>query len=239
MLEYVNGVYPQEGVISLNVERGILSCCCLWVDVPGTRTGDAVMKIFKRIKSRRSSLSTDSKSPKPMLLEKLEQRILLSGDGLLTVAAPGPIQDSMQPMVQHAELLETNEQIETDHQIQPLLTLSLDEGYVHNGDKFAVNENDLDEEAADNNTLTVNSDLEVAVADELATNSPAIHTEDGDTPIYISDVDRGIEHNTSIEIRGPPADETTSTLNNIAVITGCQEAACETHSQQSDEEVGS
>ncbi|MHC4489907.1 MAG: LEPR-XLL domain-containing protein, partial [Planctomycetota bacterium] len=45
--------------------------------------------------------------------EQLEPRILLSGDGLLNIAAPEPLRDplldGMQQVVQYAELLETNE----------------------------------------------------------------------------------------------------------------------------------
>jgi hypothetical protein len=140
-----------------------------------------------------------------MLLEQLEPRILLSGEGLLGIDTPDSFPDNNQPVVQYAELLEDNDQIETGHQIQPLLTLSVDEGYVNNGDELAADENDSDEETADNNTLTVNSNVEVAVEVEPATNSTAVQTEDGSTPTYISDVDRGIEQYTSIEIRGPPA----------------------------------
>jgi hypothetical protein len=48
--------------------------------------------------------------------EQLEPRILLSGDGLLNIAAPEPLRDplldGMQQVVQYAELLETNEQVE-------------------------------------------------------------------------------------------------------------------------------
>ena len=125
-----------------------------------------VMKIFKRFKTRRSTLSMDSDSPKPMLLEKLEPRILLSGDGLPGIDTIDSLPDCNQPVVQYVDLPEDNDQIETDQQIQPLLTLPLDEDCIHKEDEFAVNVIDSDGETADNE---VDSDVAVVVENELTT----------------------------------------------------------------------
>jgi len=72
--------------------------------------------IFKHIKDWRSSRKTSSKLVKPPVLEVLEPRILLSGDGLLSIAPPEPLCDpllnGMEQTLQYVELLETNEQVE-------------------------------------------------------------------------------------------------------------------------------
>ncbi len=71
--------------------------------------------ILKSTTDERVSWEVDSTSSKPFtLLEQLEPRILLSGDGLLNIA-PDPLDsllDNMPQIVQYAELLETNEQAE-------------------------------------------------------------------------------------------------------------------------------
>ena len=71
--------------------------------------------IFKSTTDEKASWNVDSTSSKPFaLLEQLEPRILLSGDGLLNIA-PEPLDsllDTMPQVVQYAELLETNEQAE-------------------------------------------------------------------------------------------------------------------------------
>ncbi|MFC1795320.1 LEPR-XLL domain-containing protein [Planctomycetota bacterium] len=67
----------------------------------------------RRIRDSKSYWSTSSKMTKPIELEKLEPRILLSGDGLLSnIAPPDPLLDGMQQPVQYAELLETNGQVD-------------------------------------------------------------------------------------------------------------------------------
>ena len=58
-----------------------------------------------KLKWRRSS-----KQSRPPLVEKLEPRILLSGDSLLTMVVSDPLQDSMQQVVLYAELMDVNEQ---------------------------------------------------------------------------------------------------------------------------------
>ena len=76
-----------------------------------------MLGIFKRIRDHRSTKRADSAPVKPPVLERLEPRILLSGDGLLNVDAPDPLQDTFvdgtTQVVRHAELLETEEQLST------------------------------------------------------------------------------------------------------------------------------
>jgi hypothetical protein len=71
--------------------------------------------ILKSTKAEKTSWDVDSTSSKPFtLLEQLEPRILLSGDGLLAVA-PDPLDslyETMPQIVQSAELLERIEQAE-------------------------------------------------------------------------------------------------------------------------------
>ena len=197
------------------------------------------MGISKHIKICKPHRDINSKTTNPIVLEKLEPRILLSGDSLLYAVAPDPLQntllDSTKQVVQYAELLESNEQVvqktrqeldasdtlETDF-YQPLLTLSVDDGSVADvvdpiqaGEDIVGLENDLDGDFEDKDTLTAVA--EVAVGGEFTTNSPAVPVEDGSMPIYINDAEISIEYATPIEIRGPPTYEgdysTTSTLS--------------------------
>ncbi len=68
----------------------------------------------------------------PTLLEILEPRILLSADGLLNVIIPdqnqNTSQDNMREVVQYADLLDTNEQVEEQisHELTPSDTLNTD-----------------------------------------------------------------------------------------------------------------
>ncbi len=116
--------------------------------------------IFKSTKDEKASWNVDSTSSKPFaLLEQLEPRILLSGDGLLNIA-PEPLDSlvyTMPQVVQYAELLETNEQAEeAEEQVpcelsnaniyEPLLTLSVDEA----GDEGPIGDNT---EVTDTKTL--------------------------------------------------------------------------------------
>ena len=65
-----------------------------------------MLGIFGRIKDRRLSSSTDPKPVNPPTFERLEPRILLSGDGLFSATAPDPFQDT--PQAEYVELLETD-----------------------------------------------------------------------------------------------------------------------------------
>ena len=78
-----------------------------------TCLGDMVLRMFRRIKDRKLYSNTDSVPAKPPVLEKLEPRILLCGDGLLNIAPPDPLLDNTQQVVQHVELLETEKQLPT------------------------------------------------------------------------------------------------------------------------------
>ena len=107
-----------------------------------------VLKRFKHIKDRRSSSSTESRNTPTAFLEKLEPRILLSGDGLLSSAAPEPLIDVTSPVVLHAESLAASEPIEQQplkdeqidqdirpsemvetHLLEPILTLSFEDNH--------------------------------------------------------------------------------------------------------------
>ncbi|MFC1794485.1 LEPR-XLL domain-containing protein, partial [Planctomycetota bacterium] len=72
------------------------------------------MGIFKRIKVNGPHRDINSKGTNPIVLEKLEPRILLSGDGLLNIA-PDPLDsllDNTSQVIQYAELLDTDTQAE-------------------------------------------------------------------------------------------------------------------------------
>ncbi len=95
------------------------------------------MGIFKRTNGGRPIREVDSKATRPIVLEKLEPRILLSGDGLLNIATDpleDPLLDNKPLVVQNADLLDTNTQ--ADEQVssklsdadiyEPILTLPLE-----------------------------------------------------------------------------------------------------------------
>ncbi|HHT9135541.1 MAG TPA: LEPR-XLL domain-containing protein, partial [Candidatus Avalokitesvara rifleensis] len=91
------------------------------------------MGFIKRVKEWKPSFNNgDAGSEKPIVIEALEPRILLSADTLLRAALTDPDRDLLQNddglVYQHADLLETHaEQDEETDSIQPLFTLSLDE----------------------------------------------------------------------------------------------------------------
>ena len=174
------------------------------------------MGILKRIKDHKLFPSRDSAPVKPPVLERLEPRILLSGDGLLNIAPPDPIQDTPQ-VVRYAELLESDEEVEQDIDqegcrscpdgsdlLEPILTISVDESTIPDDDDPSVLSDDSCEGICDE-TSTAEA-VHVSV-DEPTTQSPAFPTEDGSMPTYVSDADLNIEYATSIEIRGPPESE--------------------------------
>ena len=175
--------------------------------------------VFRHIKDGKLSQGAESRSSNPMLLEKLEPRILLSADSLLAVAAPDPLADSMQPMVQHAELLHASEhqpptaEREIDHELalssdgidllEPILTLTVDDSNVVDGGDLSVVPDDSDGNI--DNETNATEVVHVAV-EEPTTNSPAVPVEDGNISIYTADdADPSAEYAASIEIRGPPA----------------------------------
>ena len=71
---------------------------------------------IRRIKDWQQAVKTGSEPSMSILLEILEPRILLSADGLLNVIPPDQGKDmsldSSQEVVQYAELLDTNEQVD-------------------------------------------------------------------------------------------------------------------------------
>ncbi|MBL7186966.1 MAG: leucine-rich repeat domain-containing protein, partial [Phycisphaerae bacterium] len=183
------------------------------------------MGVSNHIKGRKASLSTDFAPFNPTLFERLEPRILLSGDGLLSAAAPDPFLDTMPQVVQHAELLEPSEHIErqpdTQREInqqvgpscpdgtdllQPIFALSVEQSNVADDGDPSV----LDEASA-------TEALQIAVG-EPATHSPAVPVEDGSMPTYTDDADLSIEYATSIEIRGPPAQAEAAFRSQIVLI---------------------
>jgi len=164
---------------------------------------------------------------RPILLEQLEPRILLSGEGLLNIG-PNPHQETIlnntHQVAQYAELLETNneevvEQLPVIEQLvdqepepsdtfennlyEPIVTLFINQDNTDTDGPVDVLSNSA-EDTESKNTLTevidTNFDAEV-------TNISAISTEDRSMPI-LNDADISIEYATSIEIRGPPATET-------------------------------
>ena len=103
-----------------------------------------MLGLLRYIKDCKPRLGRESESPSSMQLERLEPRVLLSADGLLIPGAPDLLEDTTQPMVQHAELLEPSDQNEresaaerqsdqqldltcADGTIQPILTLSVEQ----------------------------------------------------------------------------------------------------------------
>ena len=85
------------------------------------------MGIFRSIIGRKSSSNPGSRSVRSPVFERLEPRIMLSGDGLLScLNTPDPLQDTLldnKPLVvQYAELLDTDAQAE--EQVRQELTSS-------------------------------------------------------------------------------------------------------------------
>src|SRR4030066_916003 len=90
------------------------------------------MGFIERIKGYKESLKGDPVTEKPIIIESLEPRILLSADGLISPVIydnePDLLLDDIGQAVQHAELLEMNaEQGQENASIQPLFTITLNE----------------------------------------------------------------------------------------------------------------
>ncbi|MHC4207524.1 MAG: DUF4347 domain-containing protein, partial [Planctomycetota bacterium] len=160
------------------------------------------MGILRQTKDRKLSSSAVSTPVKPPLLEKLEPRILLSADSLLSAAAPDPLADSTQQAVQYADQLETEQDI-----LQPIMTLSVDQGSAaEEGELLDVNvssESSTDTDISTDNEAAA-TDISCVTFAGPTTNISAVPVEDGSMPICSDDADSGIEFATSIEIRGPP-----------------------------------
>ncbi|MBL7189512.1 MAG: LEPR-XLL domain-containing protein [Phycisphaerae bacterium] len=186
-----------------------------------------MLGILNRIKDRKRSSWTGSMPIKPPILERLEPRILLSGDGLLNIAPLDPLQDALlnatPQVVRHAELMEAEEQLPNTEQeihrpldssdqlepdlLQPILTFSADDENVgmnvDSSDDFSATPGDLSVEDVENRT-TATAIVNITIA-KPTPRSPAPPTEDGSMPVHANDADLSIEYATSIEIRGPPA----------------------------------
>ncbi|MCP4260082.1 MAG: choice-of-anchor D domain-containing protein, partial [Planctomycetes bacterium] len=156
----------------------------------------------------------DYASAKPLPhFEQLEPRILLSADGLLNVLGPCQSQntfmDNSPEVVQCSELSQTHEQLEEVSQsdqsntndYQPILTLCVDDN---------ANEKSTDEDLSISyiDSAQVNCDIAVLSNDTDGDIESFSTTKDGDMPFYINDTDLRAEYATSIEIRGPPVNET-------------------------------
>ncbi len=86
--------------------------------------------VVKITTDRKTTWGTDSNPAKPITFEILEPRILLSGDSLLIIA-PDPLDsllDTTPQVVQYAELLETNDQVqeEISQELDPSEALNAD-----------------------------------------------------------------------------------------------------------------
>jgi hypothetical protein len=185
--------------------------------------------IFGLAMDERASWDVDSASAKPFtLLEQLEPRILLSAD-CLNAIAPEPLDsllDNMPQVVQHAELLETNDQAEeqapSDTAIyQPIFTLS------SNGESVEAAES-ATELTEENSTVVVETTV-----GEFENNETKIVTEDENFPVNI-DENLSIQETTSIEIRGPPA----SDLENYFSNANLEDVALQTQNDILNEYVG-
>jgi len=144
--------FDHEDIVSLSKEATLGVTCgpaILALVQYYLLVGGMALGVSRHIKDCNLSLGANSKPFNPALFEKLEPRILLSADGLLIAAVPDPVQDSTQPMVQHAELLEANEQVgqqpspereihqevDSSNQLetdlwQPVLTLSVEDSSI-------------------------------------------------------------------------------------------------------------
>ena len=166
---------------------------------------------------------------KPLIqLEQLEPRIMLSADGLLNAIVPDQdldmSLDGTQQVVQYAELLETQEQIEeqvisdtsNNDNCRPILTLSIDDDKVNDESGDADLSVDSIGSPQTIEMVLLSNDSDGEIESKVGT------TEDDSMPTYINDADLSIEYATSIEIRGPPASDivdnsTSAALENVAL----------------------
>jgi hypothetical protein len=205
-----------------------------------------VLGIFEPIRDNKLRSSTDAVQVKPPALERLEPRILLSGDGLLNIVPPNPLQDmlinSTPEVVQHVDSLENEGRFPTPEQeispeldvsdelrtgfYQPLITLSVDDAKVVDSvvkarDDLAGTVNDPGERSEDPSTLTAVAEATVDI--RVTKNSHCISAKDDSIPTNTKDADSSIEYATSIEIRGPPTTKNASL--NTFVLGNCTVSA--------------
>ncbi|MFX1538476.1 MAG: PPC domain-containing protein, partial [Promethearchaeota archaeon] len=247
---------------------------------------------LRRITVSKASSGEDSKQFKPAMLERLEPRIMLSGDSLLScLNLPNPVENTpainTDIHIQNVDILQSNDssQHASENAInsgiyKPILTISQDNKDIENtgipegrdeafGPEIAPGRNDVNEflsrfeelpESAktspedfafgqeisaqrkqddDENSILddvalvqsnenviiesngsderLNNELDPDLAanipaDDTVENGIALQTGDGRSPIYNSDADLNVEYATSIEIRGPPANNVESSI---------------------------
>ena len=174
-----------------------------------------MLGILRRISVRKLSSRTASRPFHPPALEKLEPRILLSGDGLLSVVQPDLPQDTLldstPQIVQCAELWEANEQVEQqcpriEGEIhRPIFTLHVaeDEDFgeqamdadLSPADEFSETGGDLN---AEDIGPSETSDDHVSLSEDSDVDQESLGTtEDGIMPLYIDDADLSKEYATS------------------------------------------
>ena len=177
------------------------------------------MGTARRIKAWGRPWKAGSEPGRPTLLEILEPRILLSADGLLNAIIPDQGEDTLidgiQEVVQYAELLDINDQVEEQIKLelapsdtsnsdvyQPIFTLFVDDDNT--------NDESVDADLSVDNigSTLVNAEINVLSNDSDGDIESTVGTtEDERMPTYINDADLSIEYATSIEIRGPPLNE--------------------------------
>ena len=138
------------------------------------------MEIIRRIKDWHQPWKKDSEPSRSTLLEVLEPRILLSVDGLLNVTifdqGQDTSQDSAREVVQYAELLDTNEQVE-EHispELAPSDTPNID--VYHPIFTLFVDDDNTNDESID-------ADLSIDNIGSAQVNKIAVHSDDFDKEI--------------------------------------------------------
>ena len=162
---------------------------------------------------------------KPLIqLEQLEPRILLSGDGLLNIAPnpdPNTILDNPSKVVQEAELLNINEQVEeqvisdtsNNDNCQPILTLFPDDNTNGESGGADLSINNIGP-AQTGEIALLSNDFDGDIESKVGA------SEDEGSQVYVNDAKISIEENTSIEIRGPPLSE----IVNSEIATYCADS---------------
>ena len=176
------------------------------------------MGVLNHIKEK-LSWNTNFELGKPIILEVLEPRILLSANSLLIIA-PDPLQDTIldntHQVAQYAELLDTNEQIEEQISQEPTPSDTPNTDVCRPIFSLFVDDDNTNDELVDADlgvdnigSAQINGDIAVLsynsdgdIECEVGT------TKDDSSPVYVNNNDISIEENRSIEIRGSPASQT-------------------------------
>ena len=185
------------------------------------------MRIFEPTRGTGRARDRKSELAGPIVLEALEPRVLLSGDGLQSIAMPALIPEarieSSQQMVQHAELLEscderdaffvadraTGELPDASGEFetglyQPVFTIFTSDGTLPKEQNAGAIK------APDGGVKITATELVETTTENFDSTNPAVATADGSMPIRVNDGEISAEESASIEIRGPPADRTDS-----------------------------